>query len=81
MRHYVLGAVLLDLDEPTKLVGRLTAPLLEPLEGESIGYVPDVVYSCGGMIVDDLLILPYGYADYGIRVATVPVSQILAEMV
>jgi predicted GH43/DUF377 family glycosyl hydrolase len=81
MRRYVLGAVLLDLDEPTKLVGRLTAPLLEPLEGESIGYVPDVVYSCGGMIVDDLLILPYGYADYGIRVATVPVSQILAEMV
>jgi predicted GH43/DUF377 family glycosyl hydrolase len=43
--------------------------------------VPDVVYSCGGMIVDDLLILPYGYADYGIRVATVPVSQLLDEMV
>jgi predicted GH43/DUF377 family glycosyl hydrolase len=81
MRRYVLGAVLLDLDEPTKLVGRLTAPLLEPLEEESTGYVPDVVYSCGGMIVDDLLILPYGYADYGIRVATVPVSQLLDEMV
>jgi predicted GH43/DUF377 family glycosyl hydrolase len=81
MRRYVLGAVLLDLDEPTKLVGRLTTPLLEPLQDESIGYVPDVVYSCGGMIVDDLLILPYGYADYGIRVATVPVSQLLDEMV
>jgi predicted GH43/DUF377 family glycosyl hydrolase len=81
MRRYVLGAVLLDLDEPTKLVGRLTTPLLEPLQDESTGYVPDVVYSCGGMIVDDLLILPYGYADYGIRVATVPVSQLLDEMV
>jgi predicted GH43/DUF377 family glycosyl hydrolase len=43
--------------------------------------VPDVVYSCGGMIVDDHLILPYGYADHGIRVATVPVAQLLDEMV
>jgi predicted GH43/DUF377 family glycosyl hydrolase len=81
MRRYVLGAVLLDLDEPTKVVGRLTTPLLEPLADESIGYVPDVVYSCGGMIVDDRLILPYGYADHGIRVASVAVAQLLDEMV
>jgi predicted GH43/DUF377 family glycosyl hydrolase len=81
MRRYVLGAVLLDLDEPTKVVGRLTLPLLEPSDDESIGYVPDVVYSCGSMIVGDLLILPYGFADYGIRVATVPVAQLLDEMV
>ena len=81
MRRYVLGAVLLDLEEPAKLVGRLTAPLLEPAEEESVGYVPDVVYSCGGMIVDGQLILPYGYADHGIRVATVPVAQLLDEMV
>lgn len=81
MRRYVLGAVLLDLDEPTKLVGRLTTPLLEPAEDELTGYVPDVVYSCGGMILDDRLILPYGYADYGIRVATVPVAQLLDAMV
>jgi predicted GH43/DUF377 family glycosyl hydrolase len=81
MRRYVLGAVLLDLDEPAKVVGRLTTPLLEPTEEESIGYVPDVIYSCGGMIVQDHVILPYGYADHGIRVATVPVAQILDEMV
>jgi len=80
MRRYVLGAVLLDLDEPTKVLGRLTSPLLEPKEDESFGYVPDVVYSCGSMIHDDHLILPYGYADYGIRVATVPVKQVLSQM-
>ena len=80
VRRYVLGAVLLDLDEPTKVLGRLTSPLLEPLEDESFGYVPDVVYPCGSMIHDDHLILPYGYADYGIRVATVPVEQVLSQM-
>ncbi|MGH8873543.1 MAG: glycoside hydrolase family 130 protein [Acidimicrobiia bacterium] len=80
MRRYVLGAVLLDLDEPTKVLGRLTSPLLEPDADESTGYVPDVVYSCGSMIHDDRLILPYGYADYGIKIATVPVDRILAEM-
>jgi predicted GH43/DUF377 family glycosyl hydrolase len=81
MRRYVLGAVLLDLDEPAKVVGRLSSPLLEPTGDESFGYVPDVVYSCGSMIHEDHLILPYGYADYGIRVATVPVAQLLDEMV
>lgn len=80
MRRYVLGAVLLDIDEPTKVLGRLTSPLLEPTEEESMGYVPDVVYSCGSMIHDDHLILPYGYADYGIKVATVPVDRVLEEM-
>ena len=54
MRRYVLGAVLLDLDEPTKVLGRLTSPLLEPTEDESMGYVPDVVYSCGSMIHDSI---------------------------
>ncbi|MGH8950424.1 MAG: glycoside hydrolase family 130 protein [Acidimicrobiia bacterium] len=80
MRRYVLGAVLLDLDEPTKVVGRLTSPLLEPAEDESIGYTPDVVYSCGSMVHDGLLILPYGYADYGIKVVTVSVEDVLADM-
>jgi predicted GH43/DUF377 family glycosyl hydrolase len=81
MRRYVLGAVLLDLDEPVKVIGRLRTPLLEPEAGETVGYVPDVVYSCGGMIHDGHLVLPYGYADYGIRVATLPVAQLLDEMV
>lgn len=80
MRRYVLGAVLLDLDEPTKVLGRLRSPLLEPEGDEAVGYVPDVVYSCGSMIHDDTLIIPYGCADQSIRVATAPVEQILAEM-
>lgn len=80
MRRYVLGAVLLDLDEPTKVLGRLHRPLLEPEGDEAVGYVPDVVYSCGSMIHRDRLIIPYGCADQSIRVATAPVEQILAEM-
>jgi predicted GH43/DUF377 family glycosyl hydrolase len=80
MRRYVLGAVLLDLDEPTKVIGRLRSPLLEPEGEETVGYVPDVVYSCGSLIHQGSLIIPYGCADRWIAVATVPVDQVLAEM-
>jgi predicted GH43/DUF377 family glycosyl hydrolase len=80
MRRYVLGAVLLDLDEPAKVVARLDRPLLEPEESESTGLVPDVVYSCGSMIHGDLLVVPYGYADHGIKFATVPVDGVIGEM-
>jgi predicted GH43/DUF377 family glycosyl hydrolase len=79
MRRYVLGAILLDLDEPSKVVGRMTEPLLEP-GPEVVGLVPDVVYSCGSMIHADRLILPFGFADYGIRMAVMPVSDILSRM-
>jgi predicted GH43/DUF377 family glycosyl hydrolase len=80
MRKYVLGAWLLDLDEPTKVIGRLREPLLEPDPDEMEGLVPNVVYSCGGMIHDDRLILPYGFADHGIAVAYGVVDQILDAM-
>jgi predicted GH43/DUF377 family glycosyl hydrolase len=79
MRRYVLGAVLLDLDEPSKVVARLHEPLLEPDPG-AFGYVPDVVYSCGSMIHDDMLVLPFGFADYGIRIAVTPVRDLLDQM-
>lgn len=81
MRRYVLGAILLDLDEPAKVIGRLRLPLLEPTEEESHGNVPDVLYSCGGMIHQGSLILPYGFADYGVRVAVGSVDEILSEMI
>ncbi|MBW3667186.1 MAG: glycosidase [Actinobacteria bacterium] len=81
MRRYVLGAILLDPDEPAKVVGRLRTPLLEPTDAESRGNVPDVLYSCGGMIHGDLLVLPYGFADYGVGVAVGSVDEILNEMV
>lgn len=80
MRRYVLGAVLLDLDEPSKVIGRLREPLLEPAEDEQNGLVPNVVYSCGGLVNDGLLYLPYGFADYGIRFAVGELGQILTAM-
>lgn len=80
MRRYVLSAVLLDLEEPTKVVGRLRQPLLEPDESERNGYVPNVVYSCGGMVHGQTLVLPYGFSDAGIRIATVPLADVLGAM-
>lgn len=80
MRRYVLGALLLDLDEPSKVVARLHTPFIEPEEGEEYGYVPDVVYSCGSMIHGDYLITPFGYADVGIKVAVTRLSDLIAEM-
>ena len=80
MRRYVLSAVLLDLDEPTKVIGRLSEPLLEPESWERDGYVPNVVYSCGGLIHHKLLVVPYGISDSRISVATMPVADVLAAM-
>jgi len=80
MRRYVLGAVLLDLDEPTKVVARLPDPFIEPEGGETDGYVPDVVYSCGSMLHNGNLITPFGYADVGIKIAVTPLDQLIAAM-
>jgi predicted GH43/DUF377 family glycosyl hydrolase len=80
MRRYVLGAVLLDLDEPSKVVGRLHTPFLEPEDGEEYGYVPDVVYSCGSMVHGVYLVTPFGYADVGIKVAVTRLDDLIAEM-
>ena len=49
MRRYVLGAMLLKLDDPTIEVGRLSEPLLTPNSDEREGYVPNVIYSCGSI--------------------------------
>ncbi len=80
MRRYVLGALLLELDEPSKVIGRLPTPLLEPGEDEGHGLVPNVVYSCGAMVHKEHLVVPYGFADYGIRFAAVSVQELLSEM-
>jgi predicted GH43/DUF377 family glycosyl hydrolase len=81
MRRYVLGAILLDLDEPSKVLARLDQPLLEPHPEDKGGYVPDVVYSCGSMAHNGLLVLPYGYSDYGIRIWITALDEILDRMV
>ncbi len=80
MRTYRIGAVLLDLDNPTKVIGQLREPLLSPAHDEQDGYVPNVVYSCGSLVHGDTLVLPYGIGDSAIRVATLPLSALLEAL-
>lgn len=80
MRRYVLGAVLLDLDEPTKVLGRLRDPLIEAEGEERFGYVPDVVYSCGSMLHAGHVIIPFGYSDVGIKIAVTALDDLLGAM-
>lgn len=78
MRRYSLGALLLDLDDPSRVIGHLRKPLLAPIESERNGYVPNVVYSCGSMIHAGHLVLPYGFADVGAGIATVRLDDLLS---
>ena len=80
MRTYRLGAILLDLENPSRIVGQLREPLLSPGADEQDGYVPNVVYSCGAMVHSGILVVPYGIGDAAIGFATVPVSELLHEM-
>lgn len=77
VRRYCIGAVLLDLDDPTQIVGRLKSPLIEPLESEREGYVPNVVYSCGALRHRDTLIIPYAMSDTRSGVATANIDQVI----
>ena len=79
-RTYCLGAALLDRDDPSRLLARTPQPLLEPNEEERGGYVPNVVYSCGGMVRDRTLLLPYGVADNYVELATVDLDDLLRAM-
>ena len=81
MRKYAMGAFLLDLNDPSRLIGRLEKPLLEPNANEREGYVPNVVYSCGGVIHNGELIIPYAMSDYACTFATIPIDTILGAMV
>jgi predicted GH43/DUF377 family glycosyl hydrolase len=80
MRQYAIGALLLDLHRPDQVIAELTDPLLEPDENERDGYVPNVVYSCGGLVHDGILWLPYGAGDLRIGFATIAVTALLAAM-
>ena len=80
MRRYSIWAELLDLDDPSKVIGRLDEPLLAPDEHERDGYVPNVVYTCGSMLCGDALIVPYGIADQRCRVATVSVPELISRL-
>jgi predicted GH43/DUF377 family glycosyl hydrolase len=80
MRQYRIGAVLLDLDDPTRVRARLRAPLLAAQDGERDGYVPHVVYSCGALVHAGNLILPFAVADSATTFASVNLRTLLAAM-
>ncbi len=80
MRQYVLGALLLDLDDPSRVIGHLREPLLTPNEAERDGYVPNVVYSCGSLVHDGRLVIAYGASDTSAGFASVSLETLLAEL-
>lgn len=80
MRRYCLGVELLDLEDPLKIIGRLKKPLIMPNERERSGYVPNVIYSCGGIIHNDCLVLPYAYSDYASKCAIVPIKPLIERL-
>lgn len=80
IREYVLGACLLDLDNPEKEIGRLKTPLMIPNEDEREGYVPNVIYSCGSMIHNDSLIIPYAMSDYASTYASINLDELIQEL-
>jgi predicted GH43/DUF377 family glycosyl hydrolase len=81
MRKYCLGATLLDLDDPTKVIGQLSEPMLTPNEEEREGYVPNVVYSCGSIIHGDELVVPYAMSDTASTFASVPLEELFSRLI
>ena len=80
MREYVLGALLLDLEDPSVVLGFLREPLLRASGLERAGYVPNVVYSCGGLRHGDQLLLPCGASDTSVRFALLDLPTLLAQL-
>jgi len=80
MRQYSIGAVLLDRDDPSKILGRTRYPILEAEDDDRNGYVPNVVYTCGGMRVGDQLFMPYGISDSSIGFAFLPLKELVAAL-
>jgi predicted GH43/DUF377 family glycosyl hydrolase len=81
MRAYALGAILLSLTDPTEVIARLPVPLLTSTAEERDGYVPNVVYTCGALLHDGVLTIPYGISDGAIGFAQIEVDKLLAQMV
>ena len=80
MRKYCIGAFLLDRDDPTKLIGRTREPIIKPDEQEREGYVPNVVYSCGSLVHQGQLVVPYAMSDYATTFATMRLDEVLSVM-
>ncbi len=80
VRSYCIGAVLLDRDDPTKVLKRLAEPLIQPNGETWDGYVPNVAYTCGGLVRGRTLLLPYALADDMTTFAVAPLDELLAAM-
>jgi len=80
MRKYCIGAALLDIDDPSRVIGRLAVPLIEPEGNEREGYVPNVVYSCGALVHQGRLILPYAMSDTATAVTSVSLDLLLSKL-
>jgi predicted GH43/DUF377 family glycosyl hydrolase len=80
MRTYAIGALLLDVDDPTVVLGVLDEPLLTPSASERDGYVPNVVYSCGALIHGSTVVLPYGCSDHSVRIAFVDLPELIERL-
>jgi predicted GH43/DUF377 family glycosyl hydrolase len=80
MRRYAIGAMLLDLNDPTRVIGQLRRPLLTPADDERNGYVPNVIYSCGTLLHEQTLLLPYGCSDSRIRIALLDLPTLLDHL-
>jgi predicted GH43/DUF377 family glycosyl hydrolase len=81
MRKYCISAVLLDHENPLKVIGRLNEPLLVPAAGETNGYVPNVVYTCGALVHNGRLILPYGLNDTTTKIVTIELETLVAALI
>jgi predicted GH43/DUF377 family glycosyl hydrolase len=80
MRKYSIGAILLDRDDPGKVLGRTRQPILAPQDEDREGYVPNVVYTCGALRHGDNLFVPYGVADSSVAFAFIPVRELLERL-
>jgi predicted GH43/DUF377 family glycosyl hydrolase len=80
MRKYFIGAMLLDLRNPSRVIGRLNEPLLEPEADKRNGYVPNVVYTCGALLHGGRLVLPYGLNDSMTTIATIKLETLLKAL-
>lgn len=81
VRTYVMSAILLDLNDPSKVIGYLPEPLISPSEKTREGYVPNVVYSCGSILHDNSIIIPYAMADSASGIAVVDKNELLNNIV
>ncbi|MDP3804601.1 MAG: glycosidase, partial [Candidatus Omnitrophota bacterium] len=80
LRQYSIGAALLDRDDPSRVLGRLSEPLIHWNDNSRCGYVPNVVYSCGAMVHGDTLIIPYALSDQQTTIALVSLREILDKL-